>query len=71
MIRASRRPVVAAQWLDLAAIVVFVVIGRRSHHEDGSWIAGTARVALPFLIALAVGWLLARAWRAPYALAPA
>ena len=63
-----RRRVAATAALDVAAVVVFVVLGRRSHHEDGSWIAGTVRVAAPFLIALAAGWLLARAWRAPFAL---
>jgi Protein of unknown function (DUF3054) len=71
---APRRPPVSVEWLvaavlDVAAVILFVVLGRRSHHEDGSWLAGTVRVAGPFLIALAVGWLPARAWRAPYALA--
>lgn len=50
---------------DVAAIVVFVLLGRRSHDEDGSFITGTLRVAAPFLIALAVGWLATRAWRSP------
>jgi peptidoglycan/LPS O-acetylase OafA/YrhL len=63
-----RRRLAAAAALDVAAVLVFVVLGRRSHHEDGSWIAGTVRVAAPFLIALAAGWLLARAWRAPSAM---
>ena len=64
---APRRRVAAAAALDASAVVVFVVLGRRSHHEDGSWLAGTARVGAPFLIALLAGWLLVRAWRAPFA----
>ena len=53
---------------DVAAIVVFVLIGRKNHHEDGSFVTGTLRVAAPFLIALAVAWLATRAWRSPKAL---
>jgi peptidoglycan/LPS O-acetylase OafA/YrhL len=64
----SGRRIAVAAALDVAAVVVFVILGRRSHHEDGSWLAGTWRVAAPFLIGLAVGWLIARAWRAPQAL---
>lgn len=56
-----------AALVDAVAIVVFVVIGRNNHHEHGSFVAGTARVAAPFLIALAVGWIGARAWRTPTA----
>lgn len=48
--------------LDVVAVVAFVVIGRRSH-DEGSAIAGTFRIVAPFLIALAVAWLVARAWR--------
>jgi hypothetical protein len=59
----SRRTTVAAV-ADIAAILVFVAIGRRSH-DEGSAIAGTVSVAAPFLIALAVGWVVARAWTHP------
>jgi hypothetical protein len=38
--------------LDVAAIVLFAAIGRRSHHESGA-IAGSAVVAAPFV----AGWL--------------
>ena len=41
---------------DLVAVVLFVVIGRRSHHE-GSVLAGTLGTAWPFLAGLAAGWV--------------
>lgn len=57
--------VVRAAIADAALIVLFVILGRKSHHEDGSFLAATFRVAAPFLIGAAVGWLAARAWRNP------
>lgn len=54
---------------DLACIVVFVTIGRRSHAEDET-LAEIARVAAPFLIGGAVGWLVSRGWRAPLRVVP-
>jgi len=51
--------------MDVASILVFVAVGRRSHDEDGGLVSGVAEVAAPFLLALALGWLVARAWRAP------
>ena len=65
----QRRPLIVAAVLDIVSIIVFVAIGRNNHDEGGGTVHGTLSVAAPFLIALAVGWLLARAWRAP--LAPA
>jgi len=62
----ERRVAIAAA-LDAAAIVLFVAIGRRNHDEDPG-LGGTFETAAPFLIALAVGWLVARAWRRPFAL---
>lgn len=59
----SRRTVIAAL-ADVAAIIVFVAIGRRNHHE-GDAVDGILTVAAPFLIALAVGWIVARAWARP------
>jgi chromate transport protein ChrA len=61
----ATKTVVLAGVLDVVAILVFVAIGRRSHDESGSVVAGVAKVAAPFLIALVVGWLAARAWRSP------
>ena len=57
------RPFPAAA-LDVLAVVGFVVAGRRTHAE-GLDLAGTAQVAWPFLVAAALGWLVARGWRAP------
>ena len=66
---APARQVAVAATIDIVAIVAFVVIGRRSHDEGGSVIGEALKVAAPFLLALALGWLVARAWRAPMAVA--
>ena len=52
--------------IDAVLILGFAALGRRSH-DEGSGAAGVVEVAAPFLIALVVGWLVARAWRAPLA----
>jgi hypothetical protein len=62
------RPVLRAALLDAAAIVLFVAVGRNNHDAGGNPVAETLRVAAPFLIALAVGWVVARAWQHPDAL---
>lgn len=49
---------------DVVGIVVFVAIGRRNH-DEGVAAVGIFDTATPFLIALVVGWLVARAWRQP------
>ena len=59
----TRRAVVAAL-ADIVAIVVFVAIGRRNHNE-GEAVDAIFTVAAPFLIALVLGWVAARAWRRP------
>jgi hypothetical protein len=59
----SRRAVIAAL-ADIASIVLFVAIGRRNH-DEGEAVDGIATVAAPVLIALVVGWIVARAWRRP------
>ncbi|MEP7114827.1 MAG: DUF3054 domain-containing protein [Ilumatobacteraceae bacterium] len=58
------RRVVAAALADVAAIVVFVAIGRRNH-DEGEAVDGIINVAAPFLIALVVGWVVARTWTRP------
>jgi hypothetical protein len=50
--------------LDVFAIVVFVGIGRRTH-DEGSVFIEIVETAAPFLIGLATGWGLVRAWRRP------
>ena len=62
------RKVALAAALDVGAIVLFAVIGRRNHDETGNAVTGALTVAAPFLIALAVGWLVARAWTNPSSL---
>lgn len=54
---------------DAVWVVVFVLLGRTSHTE-GLAPAGVARTAWPFLVGLALGWVVARAWRRPGALVP-
>ena len=58
------RRTAAAAIADIVAIVVFVAIGRRNHAE-GETVDAIFTVAAPFLIALAVGWIAARAWTRP------
>jgi hypothetical protein len=64
----SRRAIRAAV-LDVAAVLLFVVIGR-ANHGHGEAVAGVASTAWPFLTGLAVGWLGAFGWRRPAALVP-
>lgn len=59
-------PLIAAL-ADVAAVVLFSAVGRRSHYEPVS-LSGTLEVAAPFLLALGLGWLVLRAWRRPTSL---
>lgn len=47
---------------DVAVVLLFVVIGRRSHNEDGS-IGDAFVIAAPFVLALSVAWCAVKAWR--------
>lgn len=60
------RAVLWALVADIVGIIVFVSIGRRNH-DEGVAPAGVIETAAPFVIALLVGWLLGRAWKAPFA----
>jgi hypothetical protein len=51
---------------DLAVVVVFVVIGRRNHHEDAG-LVGFLRVLWPFAVGLVVGWVATSLFRSPMA----
>lgn len=64
----SARPL-AALAADLSCVLVFTALGRRTHAE-GLSVAGVAGTAWPFLAGTLVGWLVARGWRRPTALAP-
>ena len=54
---------------DVCCVLVFVVIGRASHHAGGTP-AGVVSTSWPFLAGLAAGELVTRAWRRPSALVP-
>ncbi|WP_344245335.1 DUF3054 domain-containing protein [Isoptericola hypogeus] len=64
-----RRAVWPAVVCDLVCVLVFTVVGTISHATSGD-LGHVARVGLPFVVGLAVGWLAARAWRAPARLWP-
>ncbi|OBB09422.1 hypothetical protein A5662_08645 [Mycobacteriaceae bacterium 1482268.1] len=59
----------AAALADVAGVLVFCAIGRRSHAE-GLTASGVAETAWPFLVGAVLGWLLSRGWRRPAALVP-
>jgi hypothetical protein len=61
---ASPRTVLVAAALDVVAVLVFALAGRRTHHDDGVF-AGLLGTAWPFGVALILGWAIARAWRSP------
>ena len=65
----STRSAPLALIADIASVVVFCAIGRRSHAE-GLTLGGIAETAWPFLSGTLVGWLISRAWRSPRAVAP-
>ena len=54
----------AAFGADLLVLVVFVLVGRRSH-DEGSGIAGFLRVWWPFAVGLVVATVASGTWRAP------
>lgn len=64
----SDRRLALAVGLDVFVVIAFVAIGRRNH-EEGSAIGDIVATGAPFLIGLAVGWLAARAWQRPVAIA--
>jgi hypothetical protein len=59
-------PVWVAALADVAVLVVFVALGRRSHHEDAG-LAGFFRVLWPFAVGLVIGWGATGLYRAPMA----
>ena len=54
-----------AAGLDAFVVVGFVAIGRRSHDQDPG-VTGLIETAAPFVIGLALAWIVARAWRDPW-----
>jgi hypothetical protein len=63
-VRNSFRITILAAAVDTALILVFVLIGRSSH-DEGFSLLGSLDTAWPFVVGLAVGWIISRAWRAP------
>ncbi len=61
----SSKVIAGAAIADVVSILVFVALGRSSHDEGGNAVTEAVKVAAPFLIALAVGWLAGRAWTSP------
>ncbi|AND17246.1 DUF3054 domain-containing protein [Rathayibacter tritici] len=55
--------------LDAVLVLVFVLIGRRSH-EEGSALLGLLGTLWPFLVALLAAWAVSRSWRAPDRIVP-
>jgi FtsH-binding integral membrane protein len=66
-IRADGKAAGTALGIDIVAIIVFVILGRSSHHESGGFIVSTLKVAAPFLIALLAGHALSKSWQSPAA----
>jgi hypothetical protein len=58
-------------WLgiDVACVLVFCAIGRRSH-DEGLNVASVAVTGWPFLSGTVLGWLVSQAWRRPTAVYP-
>ncbi|MCV2392679.1 DUF3054 domain-containing protein [Actinotalea sp. M2MS4P-6] len=46
----------AAFGVDVASVLVFVLLGRRSH-DEGSAVLGTLSTAWPFLLGAGIGWV--------------
>jgi hypothetical protein len=62
----SWRTALAAFAIDAALVILFVLVGRRSHSEAET-LAGVLDTLWPFLVGLIVGWLVTWAWRRPLA----
>jgi hypothetical protein len=61
--------ILVAAAADALLVLVFVLIGRRSHDESDA-LLGLATTLWPFLAGAAVGWLVSLGWRRPFALVP-
>lgn len=61
------RTALVAFAIDVVLVLVFVLVGRRSHGEAPS-VAGIIDTLWPFLVGLLFGWLVTFAWRRPLAI---
>ena len=59
----SGRADLTAVGIDAVAVLVFVLVGRRSH-DEGSVVLGTLTTAWPFLTGAGLGWLAVLGMRA-------
>ncbi len=59
------RPAVIALLTDAALVTLFAGVGFATHSPEAISAWGIAMTAWPFLVALAVGWVVSVAWRAP------
>lgn len=50
--------------VDVIAVCSFAAIGRRAHEETNA-LVGVLQTASPFLVGVALGWLVGRCWRRP------
>ena len=55
--------------VDVALVVAFAAVGRASHESGvlGDGGLGLFTTAWPFVVALALGWLVSLGWRRPFA----
>jgi hypothetical protein len=60
----GRRGPWAAVAGDVACVLAFTLVGTANHGSGGS-LVHVLTVGAPFLVALALGWVVSRAWRAP------
>jgi len=64
--RPAAGAVALAVVLDVVSVLVFAAGGRATHSVD-SPLTAVATIAWPFLVGLAVAWVVLRAWRRPFA----
>ncbi len=51
--------------VDALAVLVFVALGRQQH-EESTGMSAILEIAAPFLLAVVLGWLVARVWADPF-----
>lgn len=61
------RPAVTALLTDAVLVTLFAAVGFATHSPGVLSAWGVGMTAWPFLVALAVGWVVSVAWRAPLA----
>ena len=67
--RPAAKTAVLSFLVDFALVVAFAAIGRASH-DTTPFGVGLITTAWPFVVALAIAWLVSLGWRRPTALVP-